>query len=285
MSPGWVTVATFYAKTSKVNFAFTPLDGLLFNCPNWIPYLPAKDELVSLDRLSSWGLGKWYNSKGFGPATIWRGVAFHVLAVFSKMKILWKLWLWFSKMFHQRVLSDWKWSISKFRFWRRILDIYRQPLLSYQLLPPDACLNKAGIWILKFLFVSFENEGWRINFFICTFKPEGSKFYWLLWRRIQKSLILRGWGVNEEWNVRNWWFKHNEIPIILKLIIVPRAEFCAESKKIIMRKDCFRANSPCCELLTMTTRRPFWCSKTRNGGQENQPCGNQTFFLCKNFLL
>ena len=95
-----------------------------------MPYLPAKDELVSLDRLSSRGLWKWYNSKGFGRATIWRGAAFHFLAVFSKMKILWKLWLWFSKMFHQRVLSDWKWSISRFQFWRRIHDIYRQQLLT-----------------------------------------------------------------------------------------------------------------------------------------------------------
>ena len=42
-------------------------------------------------------------------ATIWRGVAFHFLLVFSKKKILWKLWLWFSKMFHQRVFSDWIW--------------------------------------------------------------------------------------------------------------------------------------------------------------------------------
>ena len=99
-----------------------------------MPYLPAKDELVSLDRLSSRGLWKWYNSKGFGPATIWRGAAFHFLAVFSKMKILWKLWLWFSKMFHQRVLSDWKWSVSKFQFWRRILDIYRQPLIKIKTL-------------------------------------------------------------------------------------------------------------------------------------------------------
>ena len=259
-----------------------------------MPYLPAKDELVSLDRLSSRGLWKWYNSKGFGRATIWRGAAFHFLAVFSKMKILWKLWLWFSKMFHQRVLSDWKWSISKFQFWRRILDIYRQPLSSYQtvasrclpeqsfhgviktfillsgknkleLLPfslysemfnrraaalkpslfskgvfviflhprplPSPPVNIARIWILKFLFVSFENEGWRINFFICTFKPERSKFCWLFWRRIQKSLILRGWDVDEEWNVPNWWFQHNKIPIILKLIIVPRIEFCTDSRK------------------------------------------------------
>ena len=94
-----------------------------------MPYLPAKDELVSLDRLSFWGLWKWYNSKRLGPATIWRGAAFHFLAVFSKMKILWKLWLWFSKMVHQRVPSHWKWSISKFQFWQRIFDIYRQPPL------------------------------------------------------------------------------------------------------------------------------------------------------------
>ena len=73
-----------------------------------MPYLPAKDEFVSLDRLSPQGLWKWYNSKGFGPATMWRGATFHFLAVFSKIKILWRLWLWFSEMFHQRVLSDWK---------------------------------------------------------------------------------------------------------------------------------------------------------------------------------
>ena len=60
---------------------------------------------------------------------MWRGAAFHFLPVFSKKKILWKLWLWFSKMFHQRVFSDWLWRISKFPFWRQILDIYRQPLL------------------------------------------------------------------------------------------------------------------------------------------------------------
>ena len=61
--------------------------------------------------------------KGFRPATILRGAAFHFLAVFSKKEILWKLWLWFSKMFHQRVFPDRKWSISKFQFWRQILYI------------------------------------------------------------------------------------------------------------------------------------------------------------------
>ena len=127
-----------------------------------MPYLPAKDEIVSLDRLSSRGLWKWYNSKGFGPATIWRGAAFHFLAVFSKMKILWKLWLWFSKVFHQRVLSDWKWSISKFQFWRRILDIYRQPLLKIK------TLFKSGLKLLlkyKIVIKAFANQrhhqGWE----------------------------------------------------------------------------------------------------------------------------
>ena len=33
-------------------------------------------------------------------------------------------------MFHQRVFSDWIWRISKFPFWRQILDIYRLPLLT-----------------------------------------------------------------------------------------------------------------------------------------------------------
>ena len=63
---------------------------------------------------------KMVKFKGFRPATIWRGAAFHFLAVFSKKEILWKLWLWFSKMFHQRVFPDWKWSISKFQFLRQI---------------------------------------------------------------------------------------------------------------------------------------------------------------------
>ena len=54
-----------------------------------MPYLPAKDELVSLNRLSSEGFEN--GMKGFRPATIWRGAAFHFLRVFSKKKNLWKL--------------------------------------------------------------------------------------------------------------------------------------------------------------------------------------------------
>ena len=34
---------------------------------------------------------------------VWRRAAFHFLPVFWKKKILWKLWLWFLKMFYQRV--------------------------------------------------------------------------------------------------------------------------------------------------------------------------------------
>ena len=61
-----------------------------------MPYLPAKDELVS-----------------FLQFTFWR---------FSRK---WKFFGNFDCDF-----SDWKWSISKFQFWRRIHDIYRQQLLT-----------------------------------------------------------------------------------------------------------------------------------------------------------
>ena len=112
-----------------------------------------------------------------------------------------------------------------------------------------------------------KNEIWRINFFVCTFKcvkdpilpvPLKANLSYL----IQKSLILRGWGVDEEWNVPKGWIQQNKIPIVLKLIIVPLVEFSTESKKKNMRKDCLRGNCTSCKFLTMTTRRPFWCSKT-----------------------
>ena len=37
-TPGCMTVSTFYAKTSKMNCAFTSLSGFLFNCPSLIFY-------------------------------------------------------------------------------------------------------------------------------------------------------------------------------------------------------------------------------------------------------
>ena len=135
-------------------------------------------------------------------------------------------------------------------------------------LTPSPPVQMVGIWMLNFcLNVSFENWNLKDEFFVCTFKclrgpilPASLKT--TLSYHIKKSLILGGWGVNEEWNVPKWWFQQNGIPIVLKRIIVPRVEFSTESKKKIMRKDCFRGNSPSCEFLTMTTRRPFWCSKT-----------------------
>ena len=64
-----------------------------------MPYLPAKDEVVSFNCLSSRGLWKVLKFQGFRPATIWRGGAFHFLAVLSKKKILSKLWLLFIVIF------------------------------------------------------------------------------------------------------------------------------------------------------------------------------------------
>ena len=133
---------------------------------------------------------------------------------------------------------------------------------------PYAPVQMAEIWMLNFcLNVSFEKWNLKDEFFVCTFKclrgpilPASLKT--ILSYPIQKSLILGGWGVDEEWNVPKWWFQQNEIPIVSKRIIVPRVEFSTESKKKIMRKDCFRGNSPSCEFLTIRTRRPFWCSKT-----------------------
>ena len=53
----------------------------------------------------------------------------HFLAVFTKKKSFVNFDGDFPKMFHQRFFPDWKWSISKFQFWRQILDIYLRPLL------------------------------------------------------------------------------------------------------------------------------------------------------------
>ena len=93
-----------------------------------MPYLPAKDKPVSLNRLSSRGLWKWYNSKVLDRRLYGVGQHFTFCGFSRKKKILWKLWLWFSKMFHQRAFSDWIWRISKFQFWRRLLDIYTATL-------------------------------------------------------------------------------------------------------------------------------------------------------------
>ena len=88
-----------------------------------------------------------------GDHMAWGG-AFHFLPVFSKKKILWKLWLWFSKKFLwlNRVFCDLIWRISKFRFWRQILDIYRQPLLTW-------VLNSTAVAVIQlFLLNEFVNH-------------------------------------------------------------------------------------------------------------------------------
>ena len=59
-----------------------------------------------------------------------------------------------------------------------------------------------------------KNEIWRTNFFVCTFKclrgpilPASLKT--ILSYSIQKSLVLGGWGMDEEWNVPKWWFQQS----------------------------------------------------------------------------
>ena len=82
---------------------------------------------------------------------------------------------------------------------------------------------------------------------------------------IQKSLILRGWGMDEEWNVPKGWIQQNKIPIALKFIIVPLIEFSTESKKKL-----------CVRIVSEVTVRPVnsWTwhgghfGLTINGGQK-----------------
>ena len=75
-----------------------------------------------------------------------------LFAGFLEKEILWKLWLWFSKKFYQRVFCDWIWRILKFRFWRQILDIYRRPLLkrwswkSWNLTKVVVCFSQSVEW-------------------------------------------------------------------------------------------------------------------------------------------
>ena len=153
-------------------------------------------------------------------------------------------------------------------------------------------VQMAGIWMLNFcLNVSFEKWNLKDEFFVCTFKcPTGpilpASLKTILSYPIQKSLIHEGCCVDEEWNVPKWLFQQNEIPIVLKLIIVPGVEFSTEKAR---KKLCAR-------IVSVVTDRPvnswpwrhgghFGVPKQLNGGQENQPSENWTLFLCKTFLL
>lgn len=45
---------------------------------------------------------------------------------------------------------------------------------------------------------------------------------------------------------------------------------------------------PAWGLFHKTSRRPYWCTKQRNGGhfgESNQSCGNWTLYLCKDFFV
>ena len=129
-----------------------------------MPYLPAKDEVVSLNRLFSRGLWKWIIQRfQTGDYMAWGSIS--LFACFLEKKKIFGNWLWFSKMFHQRVFSDRIWRFSKFPFWRQILDIYRQPLLifvrklkkrkkSWAVGHLEKCLSLDKIAILKSLVVS-----------------------------------------------------------------------------------------------------------------------------------
>ena len=97
-----------------------------------MPYLPAKDELVSLNRLSSKGFWKWYNSKVFDRRLYGVEQHFTFCRFSRKRKFFGNFDCDFRKRFTKGFFSDWIWRISKFPFWRKILDIYRQPLLIVQ---------------------------------------------------------------------------------------------------------------------------------------------------------
>ena len=82
-----------------------------------MPYLPAKDELVSLNRLSSRGLWKWYNSKVLDRRLYGVGQHFTFCRFSQKRKFLEALIQIFENV-SPRGFSDWIWRISKLPFWR-----------------------------------------------------------------------------------------------------------------------------------------------------------------------
>ena len=91
-----------------------------------MPYLSAKDELVSLNRLSSRGLWNWYNSKVLDRRLygVWQHFPF--CGFLEKENSLETLIVIFEKV----SLKGFFWLNFEIPFWRQILDIYRQPLLN-----------------------------------------------------------------------------------------------------------------------------------------------------------
>ena len=95
-----------------------------------VPYFPARDKRVSLNRLSSRGLWKWCTSKVLDRRLYGVGQHF-TFCRFSRKKFFGNFDCDFRKSFTKGFFSDWIWIISKFSFWRQMLDIYRQPLLNF----------------------------------------------------------------------------------------------------------------------------------------------------------
>ena len=85
-----------------------------------MPYLPAKDELVSLNRLSSKGFENGIIQRFLtGDYMAWNSISLFA-GFFEKENSLETLIVIFENGF----FSDWIWRISEFPFWRKILDIY-----------------------------------------------------------------------------------------------------------------------------------------------------------------
>ena len=141
-----------------MNCAFTSLDGLLFNCPSWIFYMLYYNSraLLRLNNSSRIPCTKprFFPSK-FRKISLFMKVL--KIGLFGRL-LTEKLWLWFLKMFHQRVFSDWTWRISKFPFWRQILDIYRQPLLNGHLTRFSVAHCSGFIYIYIFFFFFFDEQ-------------------------------------------------------------------------------------------------------------------------------
>ena len=120
-----------------------------------MPYLPAKVELVSLNRFSSQGLWKWYNSRVFDQRLYaWRQ---HLMFCrFSRKRKFFGNWLWFSKMSHQRVF-----------FLLNMKNFEISVLTANSLFLQTATLNFQGIrllggpcWVLLILYCIFPGSCW-----------------------------------------------------------------------------------------------------------------------------
>ena len=73
---------------------------------------------------------KWYNSKVFDRRLYGVGQRFTFCRFSRKRRLFGNFDCDFWKCFTKGFFCDWIWRISKFPFWRQILEIYRQRLLN-----------------------------------------------------------------------------------------------------------------------------------------------------------